>query len=96
MGQNTTVADFQLVVLVPLNTKLQKLTILSLECNVIGVTMMMVTVAMMMVRLSSLILNSSCSPLSASKGINCFARSALFTVVTAYHLISCDGSCSFR
>ena len=57
VSQHSTVADFQLDVLVPLNAKLQNLTVLSLECNVIGVAMMMVTVAVMMVCFSSLIHN---------------------------------------
>ena len=49
-----------------------------------------------LVRRSSRIRNSSCKPFNASKAINCFALSCLFTVMTAYHSISCDSGCSFR
>ena len=57
MRQHTAVTNSKLIILVPLNTKLQPLSLRSLEGNVIGMGMMVVTVSVMMVCLSSHIYN---------------------------------------
>ena len=57
MRQHTAVTNSKLIILVPLNAKLQPLTFRSLEGNVIGMGMMVMTVAVMVVRLSSHIHN---------------------------------------